>query len=997
MTPEERALILGTTVQQPETEPNIISDAYTILNKPIVAHSPLLQEQERRIAQNEPPPTPEAMKKSVSIMNWLGRQFGRPQAFLTGGIHGALKGQNPLRAGWENQNQEEPALWGQVIRDLGGNTENTPTRLLAGAANVALDPLWLAKPFSLTEKGIEASKALGMGKTMGSLGEQAAKGERAVLGLGLGEKPWITTQAIPGFDKSVLGTTSKAADLLKKVKIGDADLGSVRKLLTNVPENPMEAQWQEKYNQLQGMGKGRAIEVSSDIDKQISSMAKEKGVPKEVVARDALRYREIPRYFEELNPYNSIIPIKTERFVNNHTGELLSKFGGVESDEAREFINNHVLSDPEVKAAMEKYDSAVSDAKQNFASTWAKNADLEKLNEMFDKHTSKFNLMDIGAGEQYRTQAGYVPRIPTEEFSDYMRKTGEAMPEGTRNYKKISEFFKPAQSQVIRGKGIEDINSLASKGALEGFPGFQGKAYLDNPTQIFGLRAKNSYKLAADSALFKDANRYALSPEEFEKLSKNGEIQKNDWMSVNSKKSKTGEVSYYPKSIGEVLNRTQEVNQIGPIGSTYDKGMSLLKKWWLSHVSNMVRDLGGNIQQIGASPASLSKTAKGWGEFYNDFRKGEQTVGMTTKEGALSPRQVADELYRQRIVGAYGHVAGETGMFEVPKSGSKLSRIINTVSKPLDVLRSIRNPIEDAQRAGMYKALRESGYSENSAGPLVREFMHDWADQTKFDRQIAGRVMPLTWNWWKRNLPLTAKTLIKKPAYATMPYRFAQGMKDTNTAPDERFMSDWQTESAPIMVSGGEKPKYVATTRWLPFSDPNELVGSGSNIWQILKNTPATLLRTLGSALPPPFTSAAQAIQNRNWKFNAPIERSPGEKGVFMGIPMRKRLSTLLQGYIPDSKLGVLWDEKKTPQQRVLRALSGINEFDYEPWKSEKYSNIDHKKALLDTESALRYYRRKASDSTITEKERGIALENWKNALDYYKRLRAWEEKGEKK
>src|ERR1035441_6170619 len=125
--------------------------------------------------------------KAASALNNIPQESGmtsNPGYTLTGLLSKGLRGlqsgalgaglaasnlQNPIKGAVENIKSDQPKLWGSVINRFGGDASQGFGKLAAGFGNVVLDPLLLAKPFSLTDKGVEATKALGAGESLGTL------------------------------------------------------------------------------------------------------------------------------------------------------------------------------------------------------------------------------------------------------------------------------------------------------------------------------------------------------------------------------------------------------------------------------------------------------------------------------------------------------------------------------------------------------------------------------------------------------------------------------------------------------------------------------------------------------------------------------------------------------------------------------------------------------------------------------------------------------------
>lgn len=141
----------------------------------------------------------------------LGKAMGAQGSFSDWAKKGDIAPWQHQKDVWAGNNQR---TYSDITREIGNTQDNAvlknAIKTVGYGGDFLLDPLNKLKVLGLTEKGIQAMKG---GKLALSAGEQATKGERALLQFGKLKTPQI-------INKAVLGGTTKLNDLIRGTETG---------------------------------------------------------------------------------------------------------------------------------------------------------------------------------------------------------------------------------------------------------------------------------------------------------------------------------------------------------------------------------------------------------------------------------------------------------------------------------------------------------------------------------------------------------------------------------------------------------------------------------------------------------------------------------------------------------------------------------------------------------------------------------------------------------
>lgn len=132
--------------------------------------------------------------------------------------------------------------------------------------------------------------------------------------------------------------------------------------------------------------------------------------------------------------------------------------------------------------------------------------------------------------------------------------------------------------------------------------------------------------------------------------------------------------------------------------------------------------------------------------------------------------------------------------------------------------------VEGLSRTALYLwSIEKKGMGRSDAAANVFEFLFNYGDLSKMDRQIRSTLIPF-WSWMRNNIPLQVKQLIRDPAKTTAPLRAANSLRN-QAALSEDLEPEWLSRELgfPIKVSrdakGRKRVEYGFLGTNLPTKD----------------------------------------------------------------------------------------------------------------------------------------------------------------------------------
>ena len=352
---------------------------------------------------------------------------------------------------WTGENQRTPSV---VMNEIAAREQNPVLRgmqkVTGYGGDFLLDPLNKVKVAALTAKG---NKALKTGEVALSAGEQAQKGQRALLQFG-------NTNILPSVGNRVLAASTKANDAIRGNKYGAQAVDALAKVSTAIrPSGVSRGDFKVLRDAItagknvQNYTKDKAIQFAAGLEKTL----RDKGATPEV--RSAVLHA-IEKGDKSLSPkglddvFEAGVKFKTE----NETawkalgGSTLDNYGlaHVATDEVADAASSKALRGAKLFS---------SDTPQDIHRQWVK-VDGEVK-----------NLADEGI--QYDEKAGQflkgktpvkVEQTTAKEINETMTKAGK------------SPLFKEDLPTVVARMGISTGRKQAGVEFLEATKGLEGKA-----------------------------------------------------------------------------------------------------------------------------------------------------------------------------------------------------------------------------------------------------------------------------------------------------------------------------------------------------------------------------------------------------------------------------------------------------------------------------------------------------------------------------------------
>lgn len=272
----------------------------------------------------------------------------------------------------------------------------------------------------------------------------------------------------------------------------------------------------------------------------------------------------------------------------------------------------------------------------------------------------------------------------------------------------------------------------------------------------------------------------------------------------------------------------------------YDKALNIWKgsvtSWFPAfHGRNAISNTIQNMADIGLAAVSPKKAV--------------QTLGiMTGKKGFLKTRLGA-KLSFDDIRKAMKEHGIERGFFgaEVELEAMKsmktpLKTTLQQTGRTLDVGRKVGNKVEAFARVQNFISNIARGHSFSEAARHTKQFLFDYDNLSKFEKEIMRRLFPF-YTWTRKNIELQIKLMATKPGFIANQMKAIRDLSDSiggdSTPEDRQYLPDYIAQQLGIKLGkDGDKTKYLAgfglpIESFAKFGDPmRELYGMSSPLVQ---------------------------------------------------------------------------------------------------------------------------------------------------------------------
>jgi hypothetical protein len=539
-------------------------------------------------------------------------------------------------------------------------------------------------------------------------------------------------------------------------------------------------------------------------------------------------------------------------------------------------------------------------------------------------------------------------------------------------FKGMARRFSPAHasefSRLIRGKSVTEINELARRGELPGFEGQKfAKFMVDDPVALEAVRKMRSAKAMAD---------YQLLQESAVRLGLPKATAPAHWVELGIANSSDprlaaiGErfkgVVFDPdvaKHLNTALGTTALPEGLNLFLNLFDSVQGVWKGITLAifpayHFRNIVGNVWNNALAGMVDPEWYRRAAR--------IQEG-RVPSMQLPSGKVVDTGIIKTLLDDLGVVGRGQTVGEVPRMTktVTKEATKIGRLqtsfgtadIPGIGKGVEVGFKVGGQLEDNARIAHFLYRLDKGDTPLQAAMSVKKYLFDYQEGlTSFEKAVMRRIFPF-YAWTRFNVPLQAAALVENPrpfVHLAQVVRSARG-DEPGLAPDEfhtKILPDFIKENSGIAVRRGPdgNPEYFLLGGWIPAAD-----------LEVLARPNGVLSKALGLLSPLIKIPTEQAF-NIDLFLRRKIEEFPGEKQVFMGVPVRRRLVHFVRFFRLASELDRLTrgalDKELTVQEqtavgRVLRSLFGL-----------KTSRVNLSRQLR---------RRQAQQKELLRKARGIA------------------------
>jgi len=376
----------------------------------------------------------------------------------------------------------------------------------------------------------------------------------------------------------------------------------------------------------------------------------------------------------------------------------------------------------------------------------------------------------------------------------------------------------------------------------------------------------------------------------------------------------------------DLFKRDESMNQILKM---YDKATGIWKQSVTSFfpafharnaLSNVFVNWLGGVKNAGDYKKAVDIVKGGTGEVAG--KSYDEVLKLAEKNGVLTKGFFEADIQKQ--------LAKELGQ------EGKISQI-------LDLGRKAGSGVENNARMAMFVNRLEKGVGPIKAAEDVKKYLFDYSDLTKFERDVARRVLPF-YTWTRKAVPLMAEELFKQPRKFKAVTDLVHNLRSQDLTEEERALV----------------PDYIKNTFGVQIGrtdegDPRFLAGIGLPIEALAKAgmTGETITQMLNPLLKIPLekTTGVSLFTNKKIKEDPFFYKTTKLWGNFPVLKQYLRAEETKNGWIVDptrmfwlkSLVGrfISTGEHLTKEDRewyikIVNALSGVKLYDVDI-ETQKY------------------------------------------------------------
>jgi hypothetical protein len=363
-------------------------------------------------------------------------------------------------------------------------------------------------------------------------------------------------------------------------------------------------------------------------------------------------------------------------------------------------------------------------------------------------------------------------------------------------------------------------------------------------------------------------------------------LPKNIVENLNSYYMRSGKDAVLPAWMGATLTG---------INQTFRKGATVWRPAF--HGTN----LQGNVFNMGLAGMDPISSLVGTAKQGLKLAKGDITQQAA---GQLSGPEVAAAIQKYNISNPISTWAGEFGtgrdMMRMLDGGVKEGLLRKAGAGYERFMRKMGTSIEGGSKETLFRNALQRGSTAEEAAALVNKHLFDYGDLTNAEMNIR-KAIPF-YTWMRKNLPLQAEMLVKKPTIYAGLGKMKQVLEDPMKSREggkhffaEKDRPEYMREGGTVQV-GGDKKGARMWTPYLPYQDLNMLPTPGKGVMPFAQQ----VLSMLGPTAKIPL----EAVLNKNFLTQRPLYDADlgyvqNMQGNVMGMPVPPVAQHLFQNMNP--------------------------------------------------------------------------------------------------
>lgn len=195
-------------------------------------------------------------------------------------------------------------------------------------------------------------------------------------------------------------------------------------------------------------------------------------------------------------------------------------------------------------------------------------------------------------------------------------------------------------------------------------------------------------------------------------------------------------------------------------------------------------------------------------------------------DGSVLTHAEVMRLAQKTGVAGHGYFGSDVQELLDPRKGGHVGRLKAAASiNPITFGRDMGRFVEENARIAGFAHYLKQGYSPYAASMMVKKFLFDYSELSKFERDFLRGVFPF-YAWMRKNIPLQVEQILSKPATMSVSrdiQHAVSGLVNGKDLTPEQFanLPDWLKPMLPILYKNRkDKPKVTAVAgKMSPVSD----------------------------------------------------------------------------------------------------------------------------------------------------------------------------------